>query len=376
MKFTNVLIFPVILTFYLPLSGSDTLILSAMKIDSIANVEEIVKNSSFIKANHPYLQYTGRMDISRPEKPKCWAPGVYLKIRMYGKNCKLIVHDEEPDEGKHNYLGIVVDESTPLRFQLKGKTNLVNLTDILDEREHIITVCKNTEANIGYIEFGGMICDSLLPPPEKPSRKMECIGNSITCGTGADTSEIPCGAREWHDQHNAWMSYGPLVARYFNAQWHLTSISGVGLIHSCCENDFIITDVYDKTSLLKDTQPWDFSEYTPDIVTICLGQNDGIQDSVEFTRAYVSFIGNIRSHYPEAHIICLLSPMANKELRKVQTKHITSVVKTLNTGGDKKIYKYFFKEIYNHGCETHPSLKEHREIAEELQEFIESVLSW
>ena len=61
---------------------------------------------------------------------------------------------------------------------------------------------------------------------------MEFIENSITCGTGSDQSVVPCDKGVRQDQHNAYLSYSPAVARSFNAQWQLSAVSGIGLMHS------------------------------------------------------------------------------------------------------------------------------------------------
>ncbi len=46
-----------------------------------------------------------------------------------------------------------------------------------------------------------------------PAPLIEFIGNSITCGAAADASEVPCSTGEYHDHHNAYYAYGPVVAR-------------------------------------------------------------------------------------------------------------------------------------------------------------------
>jgi putative lipase involved disintegration of autophagic bodies len=52
---------------------------------------------------------------------------------------------------------------------------------------------------------------------------------------------------------------------------------------------------------------WDFTNYQPDVVTVCLGQNDGVQDSTIFCSAYVNFLKRMRSYYPTAQIILVTS---------------------------------------------------------------------
>jgi len=106
-----------------------------------------------------------------------------------------------------------------------------------------------------------------------------------------------------------------------------------------------------------------FSRYIPDVVTICLGQNDGIQDSVIFCKAYVSFLSQLRNHYPKTEIVCLSSPMGNADLTTVLKKYITAVVAELNRIGDKQIHAFFFSRSYNNGCDTHPDLEEHKLIS-------------
>jgi lysophospholipase L1-like esterase len=333
------------------------------------------KPTAFFAASHPSIQYTGRIDFSNPALPRFWSPGVYIQAWFTGNTCNIILHDEMLYGSFHNYLEIVVDEQL-LRIRMQGKTDTIHLDAYLRPGDHTLTICKNTESNIGYIEFAGIRCEALLPPPPKPGRKIEFIGNSITCGTGSDQSAIPCGAGQWQDQHNAYLSYGPVTARALHAQWQLSAVSGIGLIHSCCNLPITMPPVFDKVNLRTDSIAWDFSRYQPDVVTICLGQNDGIQDSTLFCNAYTRFIQQLRQHYPAATIICLTSPMADSNLVAVLQKYLSAIVATNQQQGDKKIYRYFFSKRYDHGCDSHPDLAEHQAIAGELTQYIRQLMQW
>lgn len=330
----------------------------------------------FFKANHEYVQYTGRVDFSDAAKPKFWASGAYVTIKFSGTSFWAQLNDQMVWDKVLNYLEIKIDDRPAYRIQLKGKTNNLLLAKDLPAGEHVITICKNSEAENGYIEFVSFACDKLLPPPAKPKRKMEFIGDSITCGAGSDESEIPCGKGEWHDQHNAWFAYGPTTARSLNAQWHLSSVSGIGLMHSCCDKKVIMPQVFDQISLAKDNLPWDFNRYQPDVVTVCLGQNDGIQDSTAFCKAYVNFAKSLRNYYPKAKLVFLTSPMASKELKTALVKYITAVKAHLNKAGDQNIGMYVFSKQANKGCGGHPSLAEHQEIATELSAYLKKTMKW
>lgn len=337
------------------------------------------KNNSaleFYAADHPYFQYTGRIDFSNQKLPRYWFPGVYVMARFRGSECSIIVQDEMLAGTKQNYLEIIIDDTILYRVQTKGKTDTIHAVRGLPNKQHSIIVCKNTETNIGYIEFAGIICDQLLPPPPKPKRRLEFIGNSITCGAGSDLSKMPCNKGKWEDQHNAYLSYGPTTARALKAQWHLTSYSGIGLTKSCCNIPFTMPKVFDKIMQSKDSIAWDFSSYQPDAVTVCLGQNDGLQDSASFCSAYIDFINQLRSYYPKASIILLNSPMAEDQLNEVLKNYIRSIVKFLNESNEKKTYAFFFSKRYHRGCADHPDLQEHKKIAEELTAYLKSVLRW
>jgi hypothetical protein len=138
----------------------------------------------------------------------------------------------------------------------------------------------------------------------------------------------------------------------------------------------IMPQVFDKISMRNDTINWDFSRFQPDVLTICLGQNDGLQDSVLFVEKYLAFTRQLRQYYPGAAIICLTSPMADKTLFAFMKKMVDAVVKRRNNDGDKKIYRFYFSKQYNKGCDGHPDLAEHRMIASELISFIKRVMKW
>jgi hypothetical protein len=323
------------------------------------------------------IQYTGRIDFTNPRLPRFWQPGVTISVRVEGFRCKLIVQDEMLWGKNHNYIELVVDGKA-IRMQTKTKRDTINAGEyfIAGKKFHDVQLVKNTEANIGYMEFAGVLCSNLVMPPPKPVRKFEFIGNSITCGTGSDLSEIPCGKGVWQDQHNAYLSYGPTTARALNAQYYLSAVSGIGLMHSCCNMNVIMPQVFDKISMRNDTITWNFKDYQPDVVTICLGQNDGVQDSSIFCGNYLSFARRLRNYYPNAMIICLSSPMADATLAAFMKKTLTAVVKEMNKQGDKNIHSYFFSKQYHNGCDGHPDLAEHRLIAAELTSFIKKTMKW
>jgi hypothetical protein len=134
--------------------------------------------------------------------------------------------------------------------------------------------------------------------------------------------------------------------------------------------------VFDKVDLRGDSIAWNFSKYQPDIVTVCLGQNDGVQDSAAFVNHYLDFINQLRQHYPNATFLLLSSPMADANLRQFLRVSLKAVQQQARLNGEQHIGIYIFEKSYNAGCDYHPSLEEHREIANLLTAAIKKLMHW
>lgn len=348
----------------------------ALALSMLSAVPAARSGGTVYGADDPHIRYTGRVDFSNPKQPRFWAPGVYFQVKFEGPSCQVFLKDEVLYGHSHNYIEVQVDDETPYRLQTRTQSDTLTIEAHLKAGSHVLTLCKNTESGIGYLGITGIRCRKLLDLPPAPTRKIEFIGNSITCGASSDLSVKPCGQGEWYDQHNAFLSYGPLTARALGAQWSLSAVSGIGLIHSCCNMTITMPEVFDKVNMRADSTTWDFSRYQPDVVTICLGQNDGIQDSTAFCGAYVQFLHRLRGYYPGATLVCLTSPMADPKLTAVLKKYLGSVVVEAQREGDKKVVAFFYSKWYHHGCGGHPDLVEHKGIAGELTAFLKQTMGW
>jgi len=140
-------------------------------------------------------------------------------------------------------------------------------------------------------------------------------------------------------------------------------------------------DAYDRVFLsTASSAKWDFSKYVPDVVTICLGQNDGstIVASKAFKDAYVAFVNSIRSKYDSASIFLLTSPMADAGLLNVMKTSLASVVDSLNNAGDSKVYWVTLPNNLTGGCPAnpHPDVTQHESVAAVLETAIKAKMGW
>lgn len=342
---------------------------------SICNMLFAQEKLNYFAALDNNIQYCGRTIVSENKNVRCWQPGAYMQARFTGNTLKLFFVDQVQYGQNHNYVEVVLDNQPAKRIRLTTENDTLSFT-LPKAKEHSVTVYKDTEAGIGYLDFCGIQCVSLLPLNKVPVHKMEFIGNSITCGAGIDLSVAPCGQGAWYDQNNAYLSYGSITARKLNAKFHLSSVSGIGLMHSCCNMKISMPQVYNKVNMRDDSVAWNFGNYQPDIVTVSLGQNDGIQDSLAFCTAYITFLTQLRNYYPSAEIVCLSSPMADADLNKVLKSYVNFIVNFMHKRGDGKVHSFFFSKQFHNGCGGHPDMKEQEQIAAELTGFIKSLTHW
>lgn len=313
------------------------------------------------------IDFVGRFDFSDSERPKVWNPGAYFRFAFEGSRCELTLIDEFKYGAYHNFVTIVVDGGEPKRIKLSGRINELVLAEGLSDGTHEVLVCKDTESNIGFIQVSQIRCKQLMPIKKRKKAVIEFIGDSITCGNGNDTLAIPCDKGEWYDQHNAYLAYGPLTARALDADYLLSSYSGIGVHKSCCGIKYQIDDIYHQLDLQPLGKTWTNTEHTPDVVCITLGQNDGVVDKPEkFVAAYLGFLKTIRKTYPEAQIVCCSSPMASNDLKAFHAKYIPAIVDQAKRKGEKQISYFLYTGQYRSGCGSHPTLSEHAKMSEEL----------
>jgi len=215
---------------------------------------------------------------------------------------------------------------------------------------------------------------------------IEFIGNSITCGAAADSSETPCGTGVYHDQHNAYHAYGPRVARLLNTNYILSSVSGIGIYRNWNSDGPTMPQVYESADFQVDGRPWQFDRYRPDIVSIALGTNDFSNgdgqrerlpfDSAAFVSNYIKFVKVVKGKYPQAQIALLSSPMTHGD-RRTQLQHCLTAVKQQidkQYTSDKPVALYFFDAMQPGGCTGHPDLDDHALMADALAPFFKGLL--
>ena len=239
-----------------------------------------------------------------------------------------------PDnQGNYARIAIYVDGQRVIDTQLSAAESSFRLAESISPATHVIRLVKLSEcamslAGIRPLEIGEN--EQIVPTPQR-SRKLEFIGDSITCGYGID-DEDPLHPFQTATE-DVTRAYAYQTAAALDADYSMFSTSGYGIISGYTSDPSVkmehqlIPTFYESFGFSYDTMPgipapmdipWDFSGYTPDAIVINLGTNDDSycqemrERQEEYTDAYVEFLKTIRRHNPGAMLFCVLGLMGDR----------------------------------------------------------------
>jgi lysophospholipase L1-like esterase len=224
----------------------------------------------------------------------------------------------------------------------------------------------------------------VLVPPPSPARHIEFIGDSIACGQGELGAGPLCASTPANE--DATMAYPSLVASALGAEPSVIAYAGIGAYRSRGGPPGLAMPVLHGRSLPDDAgSTWAFESPAPEVVVIDLGTNDFAADDPgeAFERGYLAFLGQIRSHYPEARIVCVLGAMLTDAsrppgLRTKARKRLTDVVRQ-RAATDSRVSFFEFdeqKSTDGYGCDGHPSYVTHQRMAAKLVAALRPLMSW
>jgi lysophospholipase L1-like esterase len=350
----------------------------------VANGQEQVNDIDTLSANA--LLPMGRYYYDDHNALHLISSAAHFSVGFKGKQCSIVY--ALPDTNAHGYLQYELDGVYQKRIRINGNNKLPLIIAAAKNSRHLLTIYKTTEAHTGDIVINAVAAKNIYAAAPEKLPVIEFIGNSITCGAAADPSEIPCGTADYHDQHNAYMAYGPRVARALHAAFVLSSVSGIGIYRNWNSDGPTMPQVYEKTDF-KDgsSRLWNFETYSPKVVSIALGTNDFSTgdgkrprlpfDSAAFVNNYVKFIQLVKLKYPEAQIALLSSAMVNGSNRILLQNCLTAIKQQIDavSSSNKPVALFFFEPMQARGCGGHPNVDDHRILAEQLTPFFKQLLA-
>ncbi|HEY0867774.1 MAG TPA: GDSL-type esterase/lipase family protein [Fimbriimonas sp.] len=349
-----------------------------------------IGDRAYFDASLPRLQYFGRIGMEDPSAPSFHYGGSGFKVKFEGTSIALAF--EEDDWGRGNWLGFRIDGSPEIRQYLEPKSDaLYQIAVGLEDTEHEMLVYRRSDAVDGMFRFKGVAIDPgkrLGWPSRRPRKRIEFFGDSVTSGVHAEAvgyegkEDDEIGTNNLREPLvNTYWSYASMAARMLGAEAHVNGIGGLAL-HD--ENGWWggstltgLETTYDKLSPIPSRlAPWDFSRWTPHVVVIAIGQNDGRfldpksdLDRQRWIGTYLQIVESLRSHYPKAWFvlsttILIHDPAWDELVREVAHRRRQS--------GDRRVAFYRYRRAGT-GTPGHARLTENREMAAELTRFIGSL---
>jgi len=339
------------------------------------------ESSGIIDADDPALQYIGRFSFADPKRVLFDWPGVCIRARFEGTRCALRLRDHG------NEYALVVDQRAPTVLVTDTSEVYTVASGLSDSMPHTITIQKRTEPLVGRGEFMGLILDRgkhLLPPGPRPDRRIEFIGNSITCGYGDEGPDTNCHFSP--ETENAGMSYAAMSSRALNAECFLISYSGRGVVRNYGDPHTTSQDpmpaLYGRTCFFDSTTKWDFSAWIPQAVVINLGTNDfstePYPDSLVFQNAYGELIHRVRAQYPGVTMFCVCGPMIGEPCARYIERVVRREQERLKRNTDVyyvQIEKSRLSDA-DWGCDHHPNILGMSKMADILVPAIRLRMNW
>lgn len=334
-----------------------------------------------IKPSDPRLAWIGRVSLANPEKAVFTYPGVQVLADFTGTSIGV---DTKPGSG---YFMVEIDDMPPFKVHSSGTEYNLTLADNLEPGDHFLTLTYVNEGLVMKPEIYGLTIDDdadLIGYPELTDRKIEFIGNSITCGLG---NEGDPDARKFdYSMQNQYYTYEAIACRELDAQCFVVARSGIGIYRNNNGNPNgdrgVMPDVYPYTQFGTSGERWDFSRFTPDVVCVNLGTNDTTNpryDKTLLTNAYKKFLQTLRKNYPKAKIVLLTGTMLKgQRLEDVKQAHRDAIADARRRG-DNEVYTFDFTPddgSCGRGVFSHPGRGRHEKMAQELVPFLREITGW
>lgn len=342
----------------------------------------------FVNAQNAQFVTAGRVEKLQDNKVMLIGSASSISFDFKGNFCAISLQSVDSFEHQ-NYVSLELDGQYIGRVKVeKGELKSYPVTVSTKDKKHHLAIYKATEAANGGVLFAGTTAKVVESATPKNKKKIELIGDSITCGFGNDASVIPCGSGDWYDQYNAYCAYGPVLSRALDADFVLSSVSGYGMYRNWNDdhiNEPIIPDVYENLYLNRDSsKPYNFA-FQPDLVSICLGTNDlsdgdGKKARLPFNEEkyisnYINFIKTVYKHAPNTRIVLLTSPMVSGDRNVTLVRCLKKVIHAFENDTQHKTIDLFeFQSMKPNGCGSHPDIADDKIMAAQLTPFCNKLL--
>jgi lysophospholipase L1-like esterase len=278
-------------------------------------------------------QYYGRWDLSKAGKAITVNSGSHITASFMGSGISA-KFDTSGNTGDIPTVSIKIDDGELVEKEIAGTLELATglpvalhtvtlfVRGMSESQQRWTPPLVSSTVFTGFTVAGGNIV-----PTARPTRlKMEFLGDSITEGVALQATG-PQGQTSQNWRTNGPRGYAAVTAMKMQAEWRQVGFGRQGL--TIVGNGGV--------PKAQDAFNWFYSgvardSWQPDIVVINQGTNDRGTSGATFAPLYDSFLGIIRTAYPDAKLVAL------RPLVGDFGSEISAQVAARKTAGDAKIF--------------------------------------
>jgi lysophospholipase L1-like esterase len=232
---------------------------------------------------------------------------------------------------------------------------------------HSVRLEKLTESQAGSSSFLGFFTHGTPLTAPAPARQIEFIGDSHSVGYGNLSATRDCKAAQVHDTTDTSQAFGPILAKRLGADYRVIAYSGYGIVRNYAGKfpGESLPYLYPRAIPGEPAPAAADPGWKPGIVVINLGTNDfstpvnageaWADDAAlraDYRARYIDFVKERRRSNPRARIVLMGAENFYADVAAVAEATGTTAVKV--------------PKLEMTGCNWHPSLKDHRTMADLL----------
>ena len=392
-----------------------------------------VATGSEIPANDPCVQYFGRWDLTTaPQAPTAAWSATYVKMKFTGTGVSIKLNTSSSiafyssiDGGTWTRVDATCDPDANIE---SCRNRVFQLATGLAAGTHEMAFYRASEGGYGMHDVLGYVVENgTIAVPNAPSaRTIECMGNSITAGLGAD------GVGSSYEHDNTLTAWCVQTALKLGADWTVVAHSGQGMYKNLdqfggyagqTEYGHVITmyDEYQWThypawsivpphdwsyNAASAREQWHFRD-VPDVAIFAIGTNDFINISqnstvglmtdaaakqqavneylAAFKAKYDDFLSFVRSKYPKSRTtIFVHGTILNDDAMQSYTlgnNTLRQLVAERTAAGDDRIFfidpaGWLTQASDFSGDWTHPTAAGHQVIANRVSAIVKEKMGW
>ena len=333
--------------------------------------------AAWVDADHPHIQYLGRVSMANPKAPAFSWTGVSVRLRFTGPSISVRLRDT------YNRYTVLIDGIERGLLEARAEQEEYPLAHNLGEGTHELQLIKRHESNFTKAEFLGVrLSDghTLQPPPARSMLRMEFIGDSYVACYGCELNRREGDDQDYRRFTNVSRSFGSLVAKHYGAEAMVNAYSGKGLVRNASNDTSgrTFAAYYERTLHVGEDlgwprDNWSFSSWVPRLVVIHLGINDFVGKTTQpasqdaFVERYGQFLQSLRVRYSGARFVLMSTPEWPYRLLR---SSVEKVVQHQKATGHQDVFHLHYN-LQPEALHWHPSARQHEEIAARLIEIID-----